>query len=163
MSKWMIGAGKQRRDGWRRVDANPRHEPDVVADCPPIPEECRGAEAFEMIHCLEHLYRWDAETLLRQFHEFLVPGGKLILELPNLQSAIDALSGKSGKPRRQWGMWVLYGDPSHRDPLYGHRWGWTPSTLRDALVAAGFENDKITDERPRYHVPDRDFRIVAVR
>lgn len=154
-----IGSGRARIDGWETCDANPRSGADYIAELPPVPEEFRGVAAFRLIHVLEHFYRWDAIGLLLQFHEFLKPGGVLILELPNLQSAIDALSGKSGRSRMQWGMWVLYGDPGHKDPLYGHRWGWTPATLTTELRAAGFAH--VQSERPKHHVPDRDFRLVA--
>ncbi len=159
--KYSIGDGKEKTAGWLTVDADPRVEPDIVATVPPLPAECYGAEAFRLIHVFEHFYKWDAEELLRQFFEALGDGGRLVLELPNLESAIDALSGKSGKSQSSWGMWVLYGDPGHRNPLFGHRWGWTPETLTEALRAAGFS--RIEEERPRHHVPDRDFRIVAFK
>ena len=86
-----------------------------------------------------------------------------MLELPNLESAIATLGGTNGKPESSWGYWVLYGDPSHRNPLYGHKWGWTPATLRGALMRAGFSGASITEERPKFHVPERDFRLVSVK
>ena len=155
-----IGSGKK-ISGWITCDANPRAKVDVISSLPPVPDVFRNTDVFRLIHVLEHFYRWDAVTLLGQFHEFLTPGGQLVLELPNLNSAIDALSGKSGQSKRRWGMWVLYGDPSHRNPLYGHRWGWTPETLTAELEAAGFR--RIIRERPKFHVPDRDFRLVAFK
>lgn len=156
----MIGKGRQkRRPGWTTLDANPQVDPDILATLPPIPDEVRGAEAFELIHVFEHFFLWEAHELLKQFREFLSPGGVLILELPNLQSAIDTLSGKIDRPIGQWAMWVLYGDPGHKNPLMSHKWAWTPRTLTAALTAAGFAD--IKRERPKHHVPDRDFRLVA--
>ena len=155
-----IGSGK-RVSGWITVDANPRAKVDLIASLPPVPEELRETDVFRLIHVLEHFYRWDACRLLREFHEFLTTGGQLILELPNLASAVDALSGKSGQSKRRWGMWVLYGDPTSCNPLYGHRWAWTPETLTQELEAAGFR--RIIRERPKFHVPDRDFRLVAFK
>lgn len=155
-----IGSGKK-VSGWITVDANPKANVDLISTLPPVPEELRDTDVFRLIHVLEHFHRWEACRLLREFHEFLTPGGQLVLELPNLLSAIDALSGKSGKPKRQWGMWVLYGDPTSRNPLYGHKWGWTPETLTHELERAGFR--RIIEERPKFHVPDRDFRLVAFK
>jgi len=156
-----VGAGRTIRDGWTRLDASRGARPDILATVPPLPEQCRGADVFRAIHFLEHLHVWDAETLLCQFHEYLKPGGRLVLELPNLQSAIDTLSGRNGRRGASWSMWVLYGDPSRKNPLYGHKWGWTPGTLGDALRRAGFAH--VTRERPRFHVPDRDMRFVAIK
>lgn len=159
MLKVIVGSGRQKREGWMTLDADERCKPDIVATIPPLPEEVRGAERFELIHVFEHFPVWEAHDLLKQFREFLSPGGVLILELPNLQSAIDTLAGKIDRPIGQWAMWVLYGDPSHKNPLMGHKWAWTPDTLTIALSAAGFA--EIKQERPKHHVPDRDFRLVA--
>ena len=161
MSRYMIGAGGQRRKGWKTVDANPRTKPDIVAELPPIPAECRDAAAFELIHVLEHFYLWDARELLKEFFAALRPGGELILELPNLMSAIETLAGTNGRRGDNWSMWVLYGDPRRSNPLFGHRWGWTPETLSEELRAAGFSTIRL--ERPRHHVPARDFRLVATK
>lgn len=161
MSRFMIGAGRQRRSGWKTVDADRRVRPDIVATLPPVPEECREAEAFELIHVLEHFHLWEARDLLRGFLEALRPGGELILELPNLESAIETLSGRNGRNRDQWGMWVLYGDPRRKNPLFGHKWAWTPATLEAELLEAGFGS--VRRERPRHHVPARDFRLVGVK
>ena len=161
MSRFMIGAGGQRRKGWKTVDANPRTKPDIVAELPPIPEECRDAAAFELIHVLEHFYLWDARELLRGFFTALRPGGELVLELPNLMSAVETLAGTNGRRGDAWSMWVLYGDPRRENPLFGHRWGWTPETLSLELEQVGFR--RIVQERPKFHVPDRDFRLVAFK
>jgi hypothetical protein len=155
-----IGSGKK-ISGWITCDANPRANVDVISTLPPVPAGFKDTDVFRLIHVLEHFDRWDACRLLDEFHEFLTPGGQLVLELPNLQSAIDALSGKSGKPKKQWGMWVLYGDPSHKNQFYTHRWGWTPETLSLELERVGFR--RIVQERPKFHVPDRDFRLVAFK
>jgi SAM-dependent methyltransferase len=161
--RYSIGDGRERPEGWITVDADPRVKPDIVADLPPVLPEMDGAEAFRLIHVLEHVHKWEAEEMLRGFFRALRPGGRLVLELPNLDSAIETLSGNNGRPLDRWGMWVLYGDPNHKNPLFGHKWGWTPRTLRETLVACGFSNDRIVDERAKYHVPDRDFRLVALK
>lgn len=159
--RYMIGAGRQRRAGWLTIDADERVAPDIVAKLPPVPEQCRGAREFELIHVLEHFHLWEARRLLSEFHDLLGPGGRLVLELPNLRTAIETLSGANGRPVDQWGMWVLYGDPGHENPWFGHKWGWTPESLEKELGVAGF--DIVHRERPQHHVPERDFRLVAVK
>jgi len=161
VKKYLIGAGRMRRKGWTSLDADERQRPDVLATVPPIPSECRGAAAFEMIHVFEHFYLWDARTLLREILDSLIEGGEVVIECPDLMSAVETLSGRNGKPLQQWGMWVLYGDPRNRNPFFGHRWGWTPETLEAELREAGFK--EIRHERPLHHVPARDFRIIGIK
>ena len=151
------------RAGWITCDADARRNPDVVATLPPVPDEFEGADVFRLIHVLEHFYKWEAVELLAEFHRLLKPGGRLVLELPNLESAIATLSGANSKPVNQWGMWVLYGNPDGKNPWYGHKWGWTPDTLSAELRRAGFKSENIRSERPRFHVPARDFRLVALK
>ncbi len=156
-----IGSGAHRAGSdWITCDADARRNPDVVATLPPVPDRFEGAEVFRLIHVLEHFHRWEAIELLGDFFRLLRPGGRLVLELPNLDSAIATLSGSNGRPVDQWGMWVLYGDPRSRNPLYGHKWGWTPKTLGAELDRVGFD---VKQERPRFHVPARDFRLVGTK
>lgn len=103
-------------------------------------------QIVEMIHFLEHLYLWDARAQLRQIRAVLVPGGKLVVEVPNIGYAACVLCGLEQPPRGaagQFDMWPLYGDPSHQNPLFGHRWGYTPESLVEELVGAGFARDPI--------------------
>ena len=157
----MIGAGRERRAGWFTLDADAANDPDVVATVPPVPEFVREADEIEMIHVLEHFHVWEVPPLLSELREALTDGGKLVLELPNLDVVIKVLSGELDRPREQWGMWPLYGDPSHADPLMCHKWCWTPESLTAELMRAGFTH--VERREPLYHVPERDFRLEAYR
>lgn len=162
----MIGAGRTRLPEWTTLDADPTSGADIVATVPPLPDavKARQWQVVEMIHFLEHLYLWDARHLLREIRGVLAPGGKLVIEVPNIQFAARVLCGLEKPPRGaagQFDMWPFYGDPSHRNPLFGHRWGYTPLTLIEELVAIGFQRDAISVTRARHHFPGRDFRIVV--
>lgn len=162
----MIGAGRTRRPGWTTIDADSKSGADIIATVPPLPESVTNRQwrKVEMIHFLEHLYLWDAKRLLREIHSVLASGGKLVIEVPNIRYAARVLCGLEKPPRGaagQFDMWPLYGDPSHRNPLFGHRWGYTPESLTNELVAAGFEREQIRVLRARHHFPGRDFRVEA--
>lgn len=164
--KLMIGAGRTRRPGWTTLDADPKSGADIIATVPPLPASVtvRQWQIVEMIHFLEHLYLWDSRALLRECRQILAPGGRLVIEVPNIAYAAKVLLGLQRPPRGavgQFDMWPLYGDPSHCNPLFGHRWGYTPESLMEELVAAGFRRNGITVMRARHHFPVRDFRAEA--
>lgn len=166
-NRLMIGCGRQKRSGWQTLDADPRCGADHTGTVPPLPEAVRATRwaEIEMIHFLEHLYEWDARELLHQCYRVLAPGGRLVIECPNLEYCCRVIAGLEQPPRAggQFDMWGLYGDPNHKNPLFGHRWGWTPATLTAALQAVGFAADGIVTERAKHHQPVRDFRVVATR
>ena len=162
-----IGSGRVASPGWTTLDADPDSGAQIVATVPPLPEFPQPLHTVEMIHSLEHLYRWDAAALLVEIYDALQPGGRLVIELPNIAFAAEVLTGIRppipGTAPGQCDMWPLYGDPTTRNPLYGHRWGYTPATLRGALEGAGFDPAKIVEYPAQHHVPGRDFRMEAVR
>lgn len=164
----MIGAGGSRAAGWKTLDADPRSRADYIAEVPPLPDEVKSErwEAIEMIHVIEHFYQWDAMTLLRECFDILEPGGRLILEAPNIEFAAAVIAGLVKPPKGspgQFDLWPLYGDPTRRNPLYGHRWGWSPSSLSKALVDVGFNESNVVTMRAKHHFPIRDFRVEARR
>src|SRR5690606_40626940 len=151
-----IGAGNKVLEGYIAVGLEPQH--DVISDVRALPLPDDYADEAICIHVLEHLERWEAPGALREWRRVLKPGGLLVLELPDLLKCCrNVLAGRD--VRR--GLWGLYGDPGHRDPLMIHRWGWTPSELIAELKEAGFT--KVRHRDPQYHGKRnyRDMRIEA--
>jgi len=158
-----IGQRGKGKNGWLHLDSHPTA--DIVGAIPPLPPEVTGRtwSTIEGIHVWEHGYKWQAEELASALYEVLRPGGELILECPNLEIACQSFLGMY-KDSNSYHMHVFYGDPQRKDPSYGHRWGYTPETLVAQLVkSGGFHHRDIRVERARHHVPDRDFRVVAVK
>lgn len=157
-----------RRDGWVTLDAHPRSNADIIGGVPPLPSEIKdnSCTVIEMIHFLEHLYLWDSRELLRECFRVLVPGGKLVVECPNIEYAARVMCGLEDPPRGasgQFDLWPLYGDPTHKDPLYGHRWGFTPESLERELLKCGWFKVGIANLPARSHFPIRDFRMEATK
>ena len=116
------------------------------------------------IHVIEHIVPWLVPDLLTQCYDCLKIGGVLILEQPNILYAAKVLLGEVVPPAGEHGqfdMWPLYGNPNDHNEWMLHRWGYTPFTLMERLVGAGFIFEKITQKPAEFHQPVRDFRIEA--
>lgn len=149
--------------GWVHLDSHP--SADIVSSIPPLPDSVanRRWQVVEAIHVWEHFFKWEAEQLARSIFDILAPGGKLVLECPNLEVGCRAFLGRF-IDSDSYHMHVFYGDPSSRDPSYGHRWGYTPATLKQQLAEhGGFQSRDIIFEAAQHHVPIRDFRVVAFK
>lgn len=116
------------------------------------------------IHVIEHFYKWEVVDVLTEWKRVLKPGGKLILELPSMEKVFkyiaDAMDQKLPLSAT-FSVLPLWGDPKYRSVGMCHKWGYFFVTLRQELVKAGF--DHVTLEKPRYHFPNRDMRVVAVK
>ena len=123
------------------------------------------------IHLFEHLLPWEAQGVLEEWFRLLKPGGKLVLEMPDLkkccENVLKLLAGipvMAGKDARQAGLWGLYGDDRLEDPYMLHRWGYTFKTIHPMLERAGFQ--KIKEHATIYHPIGRnvrDFRVEAIK
>lgn len=164
--KLNIGAGEKRLQGYTGVDVVARGAADIVAPAHQIPLEDGVVEEVLAIHLLEHFYQWEADDALKEWKRLLKPGGKLVLELPNLRKCMEnILSGftKDGKHPDQMGWWGLFGDPRQRDPYMSHKFGYTPESLTALLESHGFK--KISEQPTQFHRTGklhRDMRIEAI-
>lgn len=164
-----LGCGDKLLPGYVNIDVAPARRgarPDVICDLRRL-EGFADACADEVlaVHVVEHFWRWEVEDLLREWVRVLKPGGKMVIECPNLVSACEAVladpaAAGAGDRRGQRSMWVLYGDPSWRDPLMCHRWAYTPASLADLMTRCGLAG--VRQERAQFKLREpRDMRIVG--
>lgn len=128
-----------------------------------LPIESGTVETIVAIHVLEHFYEWEAETVLKEWKRTLIPGGRLIVELPCMDKVFTylvACAKQRVKPRAQMTWWALWGDPRYQDVPMTHKWGYSKEMLDVALRQAGFTSVSI--EEPKYHIKQRDMRAVAI-
>lgn len=154
------------------VDAVKRNgKPDYLIVIPPLPDEIlKMGPAFEIVeamHFWEHLHHWQAVELAEQVATILRPDGRFILEMPNIQKAINYMAGVEQAPDindPRFTMWALYGpqtDPNWMDDEWQtHKWGYTPETITKQLKGAGFRNVEIKQAQERLPIV-RDMRVVA--
>lgn len=121
-----------------------RARPNVVANISAHGGSLRGMYApgsvarMRCIHTLEHLPAWDIGNTLRMWCELLVPGGGLLVVVPDLgQLALDYAMGEIPMGVLAAVAYVP-GSRTQHSKLEEHRWGWDEESLREALLEAGF-------------------------
>jgi SAM-dependent methyltransferase len=166
-----LGCGDKILAGYINVDvveSRAGRRPDVICDLHDLSVfESNYADEILAVHVVEHFWQWEVIDILKEWVRVLKPGGKMILECPNLISAAQeflknpdeaALGGKPG----QRSMWVFYGDPSWKDPLMIHRWGYTPNSLGYVMHMAGLAD--LAQEPAQFKLREpRDMRITGIK
>jgi len=116
------------------------------------------------IHVIEHFYFWDVNAVLKEWLRVLKPGGTIILELPCMNKIIKYMADclqKNEDFNVQMTWLPLWGDPRYKSVDMCHKWGYVKSQIMQELQLAGFGNVRF--EEPRYHLPQRDMRVVATK
>ena len=169
LMKLNLGCGDKILPGYVNVDvvtARAGREPDVICDLRDLaPFASDSADEVMAIHVVEHFWRWEIEAVLREWLRVLKPGGQMVIEVPNLLAACEALlanpvAGAREDQAGQRTMWVFYGDPAWQDPLMIHRWGYTPQSLMDLLHSVGLINVRREPAQYKLREP-RDMRVVG--
>lgn len=153
----------QHEENW--VSKSKSGPPDVVADISKtLPYPDNHADAACAVHVLEHFYQWDVHGILKEWLRVLKPGGKLILELPSMEKVFRYIANcmQQNIPLSvTFSTHPLWGDPKYHSVSMCHKWGYFYSDLRVELTKAGFT--AIKADKPRYHFPERDMRVTAIK
>ena len=132
-----------------RLDINPKVNPDIVAsitDMSDIPDA--SYEALYSSHNLEHLHPHEVPLGLSEFRRVLKPYGFALITVPDLQQVAEYVAAdKAEEPI----LITNKGPIAPLDVMFGfrpflaagnlfmaHNFGFTATTLRTALLAAGF-------------------------
>jgi len=155
--KLNLGSGNRPLQGYIGVDLAPNA--DIQCDLRKLePFADNSVEEIIAIHVIEHFYKWEVQPLLQEWRRVLQPGGKIILECPDLKKAAQAFLFGAGD---QMGMWAFYGNPELKDVFHCHHWGYTPETLAYELQMAGFRN--IHKAKAQFKIPERDMRVEGFK
>ena len=164
-----LGCGDKILDGYVNVDvvaSRAGKSPDVLCDLRDLtPFEDDFADEVLAVHVVEHFWRWEVLAVLKEWVRVLRPGGRMVLECPNLLTACEELlrnpeaSAGTGLEAQRT-MWVFYGDPRWQDPLMTHRWNYTPQSLAALMSEAGLVNVRQEPAQFKLREP-RDMRIVG--
>jgi SAM-dependent methyltransferase len=169
--KLNLGCGDKILDGYVNVDVADQRAgklPDVICDVRKLENFSDNyADEIMAIHVVEHFWRWEVVGILKEWVRVLKPGGKMILECPNLKSACEEFlkdSERHSQPDQngQRTMWVFYGDPAWMDPLMNHRWGYVPFSLAQVMFEAGLECLQQEPAQFKLREP-RDMRITGIK
>lgn len=166
--KLHLGCGKRIMDGYVNVDLDERKNINyqyVKSDVSSLPFDSDTCDEILAVHVIEHIWLWELKATLQEWLRVLKPGGKVIIECPDIQKAARLLIAGIDdfeKDAIDAAMRAFYGDHKDREIQGRHKWGWTPRTLARALALAGFKDVK--QEPAQYHFKDiRDMRITALK
>ena len=165
-----LGCGTRVLDDWINVDLVPRggrnfqsikgKTPDVISDIRNLDFDDDYADEAMAIHVVEHFYIWEVDDVLKEWVRVLKTGGKLIIEVPDLEKVVLYISEGSTHP--SFTLWPLYGDPSEKDPLMVHKWCYTASSLGKMMKHVGLKN--VEREPAQFHLKEeRDLRMVGYK
>lgn len=135
LMKLNLGCGDTLLDGYLNADLyNPAAQVKADAFNLPFPDE-RFDEIFAC-HIFEHLNPYKIADVLTSWKRVLKPGGKLIMEMPDILELCKNFE-KSNKDERYRLLNCIYGTTQIEHP---HVFGWYPEILNDHLMYAGYEN-----------------------
>ncbi|MDB4726089.1 methyltransferase domain-containing protein [bacterium] len=160
-----LGCGQRKIPNYINVDLNPASEPEVLADITQkLPFDDNYADEICSFHVIEHLDRNSVDDIIDDWFRILKPGGKLVIECPDLMKIAKTLLQPFSHNHAEWARMTvmgIYGNPADPIPFMMHKWGYTPESLTRILKLHGFTN--IVELPVQTHIPKRDMRIEAVK
>lgn len=92
MHKINLASGQRPFDSpWVNVDlVSQGYAVDVIADMTSLPEEINNCDIMVCHHGLEHIDMSIVEQTMRHWYDRLVPGGRLLIAVPDIRAIIDA-------------------------------------------------------------------------
>jgi predicted SAM-dependent methyltransferase len=134
--KLYVGSHDYRPDGYKTVDIDVAHRPDILADITQrIPVESEMCEEVLASHVLEHIEWPDSFAALAELGRVLRIGGRLKLSLPDMGLLSSmVLRGTSDFHA----MALIFGVGGRTNKFEAHRFGFTAGMLTDILASLGF-------------------------
>ncbi len=132
--KLHLGCGGCHFEGYINIDIRERQAVDLLLDVRYLFFGDNTVQLIESYHLIEHIPRYELLPTLKQWFRVLIPGGKMITEYPDLDTAFKLYLEGDEK--------MLVG------PIYGgHRWssdvhyfGYNFKRLKELLQKARFTN-----------------------
>lgn len=151
--KLNIACGLDYQEGYINADLYPLENAkiDQIFDVKEIPYPDNSVDEIRALHIIEHFDFYEGQEILKEWYRALKPGGKLVIETPDLLATCDAF---------------VKGDEAFRVLLYGHFFAmpWIPgqthkflfteTQLRAQLDWTGFKNTKRLPPMSNYVRPD---------
>jgi predicted SAM-dependent methyltransferase len=151
-----LGCGFDQRDGYVNVDFQSFHEPDLVADVRDLsmlPDGCY--EEILAQDVLEHLPRTEVLPTLQTWSRKLMPGGRLVLRVPDVLGLARLLSRQLALEDQETLLQNLFGTQAYTGDF--HMFGFTEVVLRHYLARSRLEVVEIV------HKDEWMFDVTAVR
>ena len=158
--KLNIGAGNQKIEGWKSVDLYA--DADYKLDAKKLEGIQDGSvDQIMSIHMIEHISPFDVGPMFREWYRVLKPGGKVIIECPDILALCTEFVN-ADKGTRYHLLNCVYGTGTLGQPTFTpHLYGWYEEILVEHLVGAGFK--QAVKREPQFYHWGTNLRIEVVR
>lgn len=133
-----------------RLDIDPAVKPDVVGSILDIPLLPGTVDMVYCSHNLEHVAEHEVPLALSEFYRVLKHGGKLVLDVPDVQAVAEAIpkvglhgtlyTAPCGPVTPADVLYGLRSAVAGGNEFYAHKSGFTQDTLQDTLTKAQFKD-----------------------
>lgn len=163
--KLNLGSGGVPYKGWLSVDLYDKRA-HIKMDITKLDFDDCSVEEILASHVFEHLNPYHALDILRDWLRVLKPGGKLTMEMPDIEATCAAFNTASTGER--YGLLnVIYGsvnttgEGGDDNITAPHLFGWWKQSLWDHLTNAGFVDIEFMDEQIPH--PGHNLRVEAIK
>lgn len=163
--KLNLGAGGVSYPGYLSVDLYDKRA-HVQMDITKLDFDDNSVEEILASHVFEHLNPYHALAILRDWLRVLKPGGKLIMEMPDIEQLCKRFATAS-KGERYGILNAIYGSVNTTgeggpDNITSpHLFGWWPESLWDHLSNAGYVDVQFMPEQIPH--PESNLRVEAYK
>jgi len=138
-----LGSGVKRMLGYLDVDAFVAARGILPVSHVELPHQTASVDEILSEHSLEHIGKYEVPRALAEWSRVLRPGGRLLMNLPNLEWCMKAWLAAPEEVRWGWQLDTIFGLQDH--PGEYHKTGFTAPRLFQLLSEAGFSDIRISD------------------
>ena len=164
MTRLNLACGHHYLEGYTNVDNKSMYHGNMVvdkeADIFTLEWEDNSVEEIVLSHFAMYIDYKTMGVLLRRWLDWLVPGGRLIIETGDVKAIAKHIldTNDPNEINGSNGVMQLFG----WETTAGHKWAWCQETLAQQLADAGFQSIEVG--RGHFHSnPVRDFLIVGTK
>lgn len=158
--KLNLGSGGRPIEGWINID-NFDYEKndssrsgsiyDIKMDIRSLEVDDASVDEILLVHVIEHFVRWETIKMLKHYFEKLKYGGKIIIEMPDLDRCIawyirekQTPSIKTPAGIMNMGLTQFYGNQWDELDYETHRYVWRIDEFTQTLKEIGFSIESAT-------------------